>query len=515
MQEAKNMQILKMSGQKWIIGLEWETLPGENTLKEELTEAAERDKTSYGVVVSHNENYSVGLSLTHPKGTSASHALALANQASLNNTDSINQNYPDWIVIEEIPGTEKFWLGVIKKGLPAPFYDIISDITELKDHVIELMYDDTYRIFSKSSEIIAIFGSMKTVENQSITDLTANFKEKSKFKKIRGIPPGFVYAGAALIILSGIGFGVYQQIEGRDIAEKAASFQLQKDAEIAQKKLTYEKDMKTYETKKAQLENDAKLKVIHGLAGNPIHMLNAWYQAVGNMEVGTHGWKMTDVSCYYKLDQVNSVFACDYLFKRTGLSTNRMFLEDFPNAKIDGENAVFTQIVPIDSNSIMAPDISVINTLKGANNWSASMISQLQLLKVVNIDYAIGNSAEVQYEVPAEPLTPEEREKGVAPRTAVMKSLGVAQGSLQVKGENFDFVKEFADNVNFYGTGLRKVDFKISGLGKISWNTHFDYFILQDGGVIKSSDSSSLSNNSIEASPEISQADRFKKLKQK
>lgn len=510
--QAKNMQVLKMGDQKWIVGLEWETLPGDGLLKEELKEVAERDKTTYGLLVSFNNTYSVGLSFTNPKGYSATQALVSANQASINNTDTINQNLPDWIVIEEIPGTEKYWMGVIKKGLPAPEYDVIYDITEVKDHVIELMYDDTFRIFSKSSEIINVFGTMKNVENKSLSELTVDFREKAKFKKILGISPLVIYAGVGLIIIAGLGYAVFQQIEGRNMAEKAASFQRQKEAEIAQKKMAYENEMKNYQDKKAQLENEAKLRVIHGLSGSPSDILNSWYQAVGNMEVGTHGWKMTDVSCYYNVASQPAQFACDYLFKRTGLSTNRMFLEDFPNAKIDGDNAVFTQNISIDPKHLASPDISVINTLKGANNWNASMLSQLQLLKVVNINYKINDSSEIQYEIPAQPLSPDEKEKGVAPRSPTMASLGVAQGTLQVSGDDFDFVKEFADNVNFYGTGLRKVDFKLSNLGKISWVANFDYFILQGGGIIKSSDSNSLSNSSIENNQANNNAARFQQL---
>lgn len=511
MQEAKNMQILKMGEHKWIVGLEWETLPGDKTLKEELKDAAERDKTNFGVLISHNDEYSIGLSFTHPKGVSASHALALANQAALMNTDSNTQHYPDWIVIEEIPGTEKYWMGVVKKGLPAPAYDIISDITEIKDHVIELMFDDTYRIFSKSSEIINIFGSMKNVEPKSLSDVTNDFREKSKFKKIRGIPPLAIYAGIGLIIASGLAYAVYDQIEGRDMAEKAASFQRQKEAEALMKQKAYEADMVAYNERKAFLENEAKLKVINGLSGSPSHMLSAWYQAVGNMEVGTHGWKMTDVSCYFNIVEKNKTFSCDYLFKRTGLSTNRMFLEDFPNAKIDGDNAVFTQKVDIDPKYLISPDISVINTLKGATNWNGAMLSQLQLLKVVDINYNIGGSQEVTYEVPAQPLSPQEREQGVAPRSVETVSLGVAQGSLQVSGSAFDFVKEFADNVNFYGTGLRKVDFKIADLGKIVWTAQFDYFILTNSGNINSSNSNGLSSNAIEPAT-AGNANKFRQL---
>lgn len=511
MHEDKNMQILKMGNDKWIVGLEWETLPNDNPLKEELKDAAERDKTNFGLLISYNEQYSVGLSFTNPKGVSASHAIALANQAALHNTDSNTQHFPDWIVIEEIPGTEKYWMGVVKKGLPAPAYDIILDITEIKDHVIELMFDDTYRIFSKSSEIINVFGSMKSVESKSLSEITAEFKDKSKFKKIRGIPPIVIYSGIGLLILAGLGYGVYSQIEGRNLAEKAMSFQRQKEAEAFQKQQTYEVEMKTYQERKSLLENEAKLKVINGLSGSPSHMLSAWYQAVGNMEVGTHGWKMTDVSCYFNIINNDKTFACDYLFKRTGLSTNRMFLEDFPQATIDGDNAVFTQKVDIKPEYLASPDISVINTLKGANNWSGIMLSQLQLLKVVDINYNINASQEVTYEVPAEPLTPQEREQGAPPRSVQTVSLGVAQGNLQVNGSAFDFVKEFADNVDFYGTGLRKVDFRIADLGKILWTAHFDYFILTNNGNLNSSNSSSLSNNAVEQAA-TNNANKFKQL---
>lgn len=485
----KNVQILTMSKNKWIVGLEWERL-GEEDTKAAIRSSAEKNGCDFGLLVDYNEKTAIGLSPSNFKGVSAAEALAYANQIELNKKDISNYS-PDWIVIEDL-GDDKFWMGVIKNGLPAPGYDVILNITEIKENVVELLYDDTFLIFSTSTEVQAIFNSIKIIEPKNLTDLTEQTRTKSNFKKYRGIPPGVIYGAVAAMFLAGATYFAFEHLEGQELIQEALRAQ-EREAEMQrQKQIEYEQKIKDFEAKKIALEQEAKNKVIHGLSGNPSQMLNAWYHAVGNTEIGTHGWDLTKVSCYYQATEQPKKFACDYLFKRQGLSTNRMFIEDYPDAKLDGDNAVVSRNIPISPASLVNPDISVINSLKGANNWNADMISQLQLLKLVNIDYKFNASNEITFEIPALPLSPQEEAQGAPLRVPTQQSLGVAQGTLNVTGRDFDFVKEFADNVNFYGTGLRKVDFNIGNAGQISWDATFDYFISTREGALKSADSATI-----------------------
>lgn len=498
----KNVQILTMAKNKWIVGLEWEHFVGDD-LKSAIRTSAEKNACNFGLSIEYNQKTAIGLAPSNFKGVSAAEALAYANQNELNKKDLSNYN-PDWIVIEEL-GDDKFWMGVVKNGLPAPGYDVILNITEIKENVVELLYDDTYKIFSTSSEVHALINQIKVIELKNLTELTEATRYKANFKKYGGIPTVAIYAAAATIFLIGATYFIFEHLEGQELIQEALRAQ-EREAEMQrQKQIAYEQKIKDFEVKKLALEQEAKNKITYGLSGNPSEMLNAWYHAVGNIEVGTHGWDLTKVSCYYQATVQPKKFACDYLFKRQGLSTNRMFLEDYPDAKIDGENAVVTRNININPESLKNPDISIIEKLKGANNWNAAMISQLQLLKLVNIDYKFNSSNEITFEIPALPLSPQEEAQGAPLRVPTEQSLGVAQGTLNVSGRDFDFVKEFADNVNFYGTGLRKVDFNVGKEGKISWDATFDYFISTREGSLKSTDSSTIQidNNSREGQARV------------
>lgn len=489
------MQILEIKGKKWMVGLEWEILPGDSTIKQESKEVAEKTNTNFGVVIDYDGMFAIGLAKKVGKEPSAALYLALANQESRENTEALN-DYPDWIVVEDI-GDDKYWMGVVKSGLPAPQYDAILSVTEVKERITELLVNDTFTMFSSSGEIIAIFDGIKHIENRSLNDLTADVKTKIKFDKLRGIPDIVVYSGIGVIVLGAIAWGVLSLIEGHSIKEKAETLRRQQQQEEMVKQQQYEAAKKQYEIDKVKIENEARNQVLRGLSGKPNSILNAWFSAVGNLPTGTHGWDLKNIECYYNIDNQPSKFACDYLYKRTGLTTNRMLLQDFPTAKISGNEAVVTKDVAIDANDLATPSVEVLNTLKGASNWGNDMISQLQLLKIVDIDHDVKPSAEITYTLPALPVSPQEQAQGKTANAPETKSLGIAKGEIVVKGSHFDLVKELADNVDFFGTGLRKIKFTVKDLGEISWEASFDYFIKTQDGNLKGSTSVGTSSSSV------------------
>ena len=143
------MQITQLRGKKWVIGLDWEILAGDLSIKQEAKDVAEKTNCNYGLLIEYENQYAIGLSQKSSKEPSAALNLALANQES--RAQNGLDNYPDWIVVEEA-GEDKYWMGVIKNGLPAPQFDAVFDITTVKEKFAELIVNDTYKFFSRTGK---------------------------------------------------------------------------------------------------------------------------------------------------------------------------------------------------------------------------------------------------------------------------------------------------------------------------------------------------------------------------
>ena len=143
---------------------------------------------------------------------------------------------------------------------------------------------------------------------------------------------------------------------------------------------------------------------------------------------------------------------------------------------------------------------TLVAGLYTAKNWGFDMISQLQLLKIVNIEHEIKPSASITYIVPAKTMSPEEQKSGQKMHIEEQKSIGYAMGQIIIKNDNFELMKEVVDNVDFKGVSVRKATFEPRALGEVNWNVQLDYYVKEDNsGGIAGSDSSNLSNNAIPA----------------
>jgi len=486
------MQVININGKKWIVELEWEILPGDSAINKEVKEIAEKTNSRFGILIEYGSTYAIGLSKKRSKIPSAALYLALANQAAREN--EYDTNYPDWIVLEEVKD-DKYWMAVIKSGIPAPQFDAILSITEVKNRITELLINDTYTVFTTSPEIISIFDGIKNIEKRSINDLTEDIKVKIKWLKLAGIPDAIIYSGIAIMIAGIIGYGALSFLEGKNIREKARLLAEKQERERIEKQQRYEAELRAYNDEMKKAREDEINKVVLGLSGDINKILNAFYDNIGNSPIDTHGWELKTIECYFNITSAPKI-ACDYLYERTNLTTTRMLLEDFPDAKINGDKAVVTKIVEIDPAYISKADSNILETLKSAKDWSFDVQSQLQLLKIVDIDHEIKESSEITYTVRGKPLSPEEIDSGKQPNPPEVNKLGIAMGEIIIKGNTFDWIKELADNVNFYGVGLRKVVFDVKGLGDLSWEARFNYYIkTDDGGSIGSSSTEALDKN--------------------
>jgi hypothetical protein len=490
------MQILNIKGKKWMVGLEWEILPGDSTIKQEAKEVATKTESNFGIIVDHDSFYAIGLTKKITKDPSAAIYLALANQYMREN-GGVSQDYPDWIVLEEV-GDDKYWMGVIKSGIPAPQFDAVLSITEIKDRMTELLINDTYTVYTSAGELISIFDGIKHIENKGLNDLTEDVKTKIKFTKLLGIPNSVMYAAAGFIVLCVAGYVGSQFMEGRNIKEKAALLAEKQEREKREKQQKYEADIKNYEKTKTESEQKELDNVVLGLSGNPAQILTAFYENIGSTEIGTHGWSLKTIECYFDVVPQSTAIvdpnakypriACDYLYERNPLATTRMLLEDYPNAKLNGDKAVVTKEVQIDPVYITKADKSILDSVKLSKDWGFDVQSQLQLLKVANIDHEIKGSTELTYKNQGKPITPAEAAAGRQPNPEEVNKLGIGVGEITIKGSTFDWVKELADNVDFTGTGLRKVRFEVKSLGEFNWEAKFNYYVkTKDGGIGSSS----------------------------
>lgn len=495
------MQITELRGKKWVIGLDWEILPGELSIKQEAKDVAQKTSCNYGVLVDYDGQFAVGLSQKSSKLPSAALYLALANQEK-RSTDSLD-NYPDWVVVEDV-GDDKYWMGVIKNGIPAPQFDAVFDITTIKEKFGELIVNDTYKFYSPCGEIISLFDGVKFVDSKSLNDLTSSVKTKVKYDKLRGIPVGFIYGAIGIAVLGVLIVTLSTFIEGRSLKEKAASIKNKQEQQARLEKAKYDADMKSYTEQMEKFKSDAVQGVLLGLAGTPSFILSSWYNAVSVHEFGTHGWDLQNIECYYNPRSVNAIvpqtgpeLACDFQFARNGLTTNRMFLQDYPDATISGNTALLTKVLIADRSSLVVPDASILQTIPNSKGWGFDMISQLQLLKIVQIDYDVKASSDVTYQGLPMPMSPEEKAKGKSPTLGSLTPIGYSKGEIVVKSKNFELLKEVADNVDFKAVGVKKLAMKLQGRGEIAWDLTLNYYVKSDAGGIVASSSSGLSSNAV------------------
>lgn len=496
------METFVLDGKRWTREFLWEELTGSDDVNAAAKLRAKETDNSYGILLSHEDKHVVGLSKKAPKYPSAAIALALANQKELENS-TLSSDNPNWIVLEEVDA-EHYWIVVISNGLPQSQYDTILPINEIKTKVEELLVNETYKVYSKSQEINDIYRARLNVIQKGLSELTEDLDFKSKevnsnfkAKKLGGLSNAVTYSLLGLIVLAVAGYFTMDFLEGQSLQEKLAIIEKQKRQIEQQEQREYEQAMEQYRINSELARVKAVDNVLDRLSGVPKTILNAWYYTVGNMNIGTHGWDLKKIECYYNpLTQVEiDKFGCDFLFNRSGLGTNRMLLQDYPDAKIVSNQGVVRQPLALYPKFVSKQNEIFLKQLPDAKLWGYDMISQLQLVKIAEIDFQMSNSKDITYQLPEKPLTPQEKKEGKKPLPPEVKSLGVADGTVDISSDSFDLVKELADNINFYAVSPTKLEIEVGGLGQLKWKAKFDYFIKTDEGLIGNTGSSGLSSS--------------------
>ena len=249
------MQIITVRGKKWSIGIDWEIM-SDGTMAEAKKKAKEKN-SNFGLFAEYESYRAVGLTKSKCSVPSAAYYLMLANQEARQNDP--NNPTPDWIVVEEVAGEEdRYWLAVIREGLPAPQHDKIYDTTQLREVIMELSKSDSYLVYSPCREIIDLFEGIKDAREMGLNELTENITEKARSIKLRGIPDKYIYTGVALVSVLGLLWGVSTFIEGKNIKEKALVLKKRKEAQEREIQDRFEAEKKKYQETLEALDRATK-----------------------------------------------------------------------------------------------------------------------------------------------------------------------------------------------------------------------------------------------------------------
>lgn len=481
------MNIVSMDNKKWVVGIEWQILPGEtDDYKDEIKEASKKAGKNFGVTFDYDDVRVLGLLDKKVKEPVAAAYAARANQKMLkkeeeeeNESGTPTANpLKDWIIVEEVG--DHYWLCAIKNGIPLPGFDVVEDLDQISHKIFELLEVDTYTIYTKSERVDELLRGSKFTEPKSLFDLVEEAKfDKVDFSKIKvsqlvGIDSKYLIVIIAVFGVIILGYFLNDFIQNQSLASKAKQLQEQQMKQKMLEQQQFEQQMREYDKQVEQAKQAALQNVQQNISLKNKEILNNWVNPAVNLNVSTGGWNVSKYICNVSnaINNNQTTSNCYLLLNRTDYGTDQMLLAVFPKAKIVGNvGRVDIDIANsnLNDNNGVAPQVSDPNALLDNN------ISKLQQLKMANITYSISKQDEVTYPVPAKPLTADQIRANAKPVIPSPVGLGIFKGIIQVNGTNLLFLKDAINLLSYSSVGVNNLDAEIN-YDDQKWTITLNYY---------------------------------------
>jgi hypothetical protein len=483
------MNIVSIDNKKWVVGIEWQILPGEtDDYKDEIKEASRKAGKNFGVTFDYDDVRVLGLLDKKVKEPVAAAYAARANQKMLkkeeeeeNESGSPTSNpLKDWIIVEEVG--DHYWLCAIKNGIPLPGFDVVEDLDQIKNKIFELLEVDTYTIYTKSERVDELLRGSKFTEPKSLFDLIEEAKfdktdlSKVKVSQLVGIDSKYLIVVIAVFGVIILGYFLNDFIQNQSLASKAKQLQEQQMRQKLLEKQQFEQKMREYDKQVEQAKQNALQNVQQNINLKNKEILNNWVNPAINLNVSTGGWNVNKYLCNVVDATSNNQTAtgCYLLLNRTDYGTDQMLLAVFPKAKIIGNTARIDITIPNSnlndtSASTSAPQVAEPNALLDNN------ISTLQQLKMANITYSISKQDEITYPVPAKPLTADQMRANAKPVIPPPVGLGIYKGIIQITGSNLLFLKDAINLLSYSSVAINNLDAEIN-YDDQKWMITFNYY---------------------------------------
>lgn len=479
------MNIVSIDNKKWVVGIEWQILPGEtDDYKDEIKEASRKAGKNFGVTFDYDDVRVLGLLDKKVSEPVAAAYAARANQKMLkreeeeeNESGTPTANpLKDWIIVEEVG--DHYWLCAIKNGIPLPGFDVVEDLDQIKNKIFELLEVDSYTIYTKSERIDELLRGVKFSEPKSLSDLIEEYKfEKADLAKVKvaqllGIDSKYLIVVIAVFGVILLAYFLNDFIQNKSLASRARQLQEQQMRQKLLEKQQYEQQLKAYEKQVEVAKQNALINVEQNISLNNKEILNKWVSPIINMNVSSGGWNTGKYICNVTDATSNNQTAsnCYLLFNRTDFGTDKMLLSVFPKAKIV-TNTARLDINIDNSNLNNSNNISVASP----SDLLADNISKLQQLKMANITYSVSKQDEVTYPVPAKPLTADQIRANAKPVIPPPVGLGIYKGIIQVNGSNLLFLKDVINLLSYSSVGVDNIDAEVN-YDDQKWTVTFNYY---------------------------------------
>lgn len=469
------MQTVVLGGKTVVVGLSWSVISKAGAGRsKDIQKAKEENGLLNGVVVENEEIATVGLGSKKADLNSAAAWAAVAyqdNTKALSFGDSKAAN--SWIIVESIPGSEnegKYWLCAISEGLPVPGTDVVEDLTVISAKLAELIEIlENVDIYSPDKEIQEYVADVSPAIDKGLAQIVESVGSyKSKIQKIGGVPDWAIPAGiaAGLAVVGYFGWDFYSDYDKRQKTKEAKSRQ-DNERRMADQQRTVQAS-KEYQDKLKAAKEKAFGEVLSLLSMSPAPMALAWTNSVYGIPLNNGGWRLETVSC--------DAGSCKVAVTRDSLlATNASLMDKVEKMRFPGtgkdEPKSPTVEISADSGSYSIP-VSVvervpnIETLPTVEQFERHTVSQLQRLRLVDVDVKIGGKKDVTFTPPIPPgvdvaANPELKPKPVR--------IGVAQGELILSGKDLWMVKELASILNRPEFSFTSIDVAVAGISTSPW----------------------------------------------
>lgn len=505
------MKKIRLGETEVIAGLEWSAIrsPASSggaaiSEKKALTSFLSSNKgSSRGVVVSVNDYTVVGRpekkEKVPSKVPSAAVLFALANQKE-NSSSAYTEDMTEgtgeehnWIIVEQIEGEVEgfedvdeplFWLGMARNGLPVPGADLIVTRSQAIDELNEMLAASSgTTVFTTDRHIRYHVVGHVSVIDKSFDDIVRgagvdHAKAHVKLFSIAG------HVAVAVVVITVLGLGSYFGWEAWSSAKQEERARQLAARNAAEQKRQIAEETEKYEAEVRKAIEDGLRSGMNEVtdalaASSPYEMLDAWRQIVYNIDLYQSTWELSGVSC--AVDNYEPV--CTVSLRRGNLGTNRLLLEERPDAIIEGDNAMYVlRGSPVQTREIELP------YLVSSNAFSRGLISDLQMLRMTGISHTAAASKEITKSVKLpepSPLIPMPNipsgpgGAAASPSTSINIQLGIAKGEISITGNNLyqiSGVGRYLDLPNTRATGL-EISMPQGGSDTTRWTLNLDYMV--------------------------------------
>lgn len=231
----------------------------------------------------------------------------------------------------------------------------------------------------------------------------------------------------------------------------------------------------------------------------------------------SHGWTLNHITCQIRavtlLDRSESrTLDCVHHFTRTGLTTQKMLLKDEPTAIVNGNEADVHHELPLDFDMSRPPHVRVDiahpekSQLPSSLAWGDDLLSQLQILKLVGVDFEVEPSKDLSFETRLHPDAPEAAKTAVATTAKPLPqrethTIPVGRGHMKIRFDNLFIFKDLATELSLRGISFESVRFDIRSLQDMGVEVALSYYVDSSAHAVKASTSLPLISDSSAADP--------------